>query len=132
MDHFSSHQGYDDDQSSKDICPFCAMEFESELTHSYDKHVGYHLEDIRLLSLPPHFRDDSEGGEDFKDISDHESGSVYHGRGGLATIDEGAVPEAESTKFLNSLVISREIIYNRIAEWLSDDEAENFNDLDLV
>lgn len=132
MDHLSSHQRYDGNESSKDICPFCAMAFESELAHSFDKHVDYHLEDIRLLSLPPHFRVDSEVGDDFRDISDDKSGPMYHGRDGVATIDEGTAPEAESTKFLNPLVINQEITYNRIAEWLSDDGAENFNGPELV
>jgi hypothetical protein len=44
-----------------DKCPFCAKWFGRDTGRFYS-HVAHHIEDIRLLALPPAYRDEEDGG----------------------------------------------------------------------
>lgn len=74
---FGSRKDWIDHLNSHDVCglglvecPFCSMELESKMKDSYHKHVGYHFEEIRLLSLPLYFRRGSGGNGGAWDSSD--------------------------------------------------------------
>lgn len=102
MDHLRSHEQRN--SPIMDSCPFCALAFESGSYQTY-KHVGYHLEEIRLLSLSDR---ESESPSDYE-------------RGGNSTGETS--PLEGSTAWWNR-PMSRETMDMQIAAWLSDDETE--------
>lgn len=123
IDHLRSHQVHGSSEPAVDTCPFCLMEFEPGLTHSYYKHVGYHLEEIRLLSLPLYFRDSCD--EVFQDSSSEDEPepepAFPNRKAGLSIVEEETTPDASSTRSLKLYLrscgtTSKE---NRTAHWIS-------------
>lgn len=110
MNHLRSHE--ESNSPIMDSCPFCTLVFESESYQAY-KHIGYHLEEIRLLSLP-----DCEPESPSNDE-----------RGGNSTGETS--PLEGSTAWWNRLM-SRETMDMQIAAWLSDDGTEYSHTSKLV
>lgn len=102
---------------------------------NYSKHVGYHLEEIRLSSLPPSYRqpDDSEDEEVFEDSSnDDKSGTSSSSRPGeLSTIKEEEESQTEPPmKSLKRLLKLSQAGGEglSVSNWISEMEPENPND----
>lgn len=92
--HQVSHKKFDhESESSTDICPFCLKEFTSD-QRKFFTHVGHHMEDIRLFSLPPSYRqsDDLEAFDNSSGTEDSGK-SQYDRRGELSVITEEAPPQ---------------------------------------
>lgn len=90
MAHQNSHRVFGDNSNTS--CPFCTQQFESEDPKFYS-HVGHHMEDIRLFSLPPSHRQSDELDHAYQGLdnsSDTETlGVIAHvGPGALASVQE--------------------------------------------
>lgn len=110
------------------------MGYELSQMRNYSKHVGYHLEEIRLSSLPLSYRqpDDSEDEEVFEDSSnDDKSGTSSSSRPGeLSTIKEEESQTEPPMKSLKRLLKLSQAggEGSSVSNWVSEIEPENPND----
>lgn len=137
MNHLNSHRALHV-EADAGKCPFCSTEFESDITRSFDKHVGYHFEEIRLLSLPAYYRmtDDNGGDEAFDDSSDSDESEGPEGsRGsGLSGIAEETATGEGATRSLEPQLRGFEEASktDRTDYWLAQHEGGNRQNLKQV
>lgn len=86
--HQNSHNLFNKSELDVETCPFCLKKFTSHQAKLYS-HVCHHMEDIRLLSLPPSHRQ-LEDPEVFGNSSDTEASDYVPStpRGELSVVIE--------------------------------------------
>lgn len=129
IDHLNLHEVCNNSGLGLVECPFCAMELESEVKDLYLKHVGYHFEEIRLLSLPLYFRRGLDADEDVKDSADDDEPEQGHLSGGplLSGIVEetpletgSPTPQERHTQDWDTTSQG-----DRTANWISNDSTDS-------
>lgn len=97
--HQSLHKSSGDFELSNNSCPFCLKLFESNQERNFYSHVGHHMEDIRLFSLPPSHRQQDgpyDSRSDLDNSSDtQDSGNIpLDGRGEPSNAEVETSPES--------------------------------------
>lgn len=93
--HEVSHGSSGDFEPGTAACPFCLKQFTSDQGEFY-RHVGHHMEDIRLFSLPPSYRQPGDLDDDHlsnnSSCTEPSEKTLPGERGALASVEEEAPP----------------------------------------
>lgn len=93
VDHHCSHISSGEGEPTTATCPFCLEEFAIAEKIFYS-HVGHHMEDIRLFSLPLSYRqpddsdDDSQGLDDSSNTEPSDKVQLRSRGGALSRVEE--------------------------------------------